>query len=90
MPLEQTNEAFDFEKYYNAVMDMIHSDGWKYLTSDLANNAVNINSVEQTKDAEDLAFRKGQLTVLANVLNLETQMQTLREQQEESEAEEAA
>ena len=80
----------EFETYYNAMMDLMGTDGWKYLIADLSNNAIAINSVEQTKDSEDLYFRKGQLTVIANLLNLEEQMELLRQQQEDEEKEEAA
>lgn len=75
----------DFEKYYNAMMDLFGSDGWNFLKNDLSNSAISINSVEHTKDLEDLYVRKGQLMVLANLLNLEDQMETLRQQQEEDE-----
>ena len=33
---------------------------------------LSINSVEATKDADDMYFRKGQLNVLAHLLNMET------------------
>ena len=48
------------------------SDGWKQLMQDFNNNAVQINSVEAVKDADDMYFRKGQLNVLAHLLNMET------------------
>jgi hypothetical protein len=48
------------------------TDGWKQLTSDFTNNANNINSIESTKDANDMYFRKGQLNVLAHLINMET------------------
>ena len=35
-----------------------------------------INSVENTKDSEDLFIRKGQLKVLAYLLNFENNMET--------------
>jgi len=59
---------------------------------DLMNNVSVINSVESAKDNEDLFFRKGQLAVIANMLNLETQLNAAEEQieQEESEESEAA
>lgn len=79
-------QALEFETYYNAVMDMLSSDGWKYLISDLTKNSVNINAVEFTKDAEDLYFRKGQLNVMANLLNLGEQLEILRKQQDEEAA----
>ena len=43
---------------------------------DFNNNAMQINSVEATKDSDDLYFRKGQLSVLAHLLNMETIVNT--------------
>lgn len=39
---------------------------------ELKNNALQINSVEVTKDVDDLNFRKGQLNILAFMLNMES------------------
>ena len=82
----------ELEKYYNNNREMFATDGWKTLMQDLMNNASVINSVESAKDNEDLFFRKGQLAVIANMLNLETQLNAAEEQieQEESEESEAA
>ncbi len=69
-------------------------DGWKQLQEDLQNNATVINSVELTKDNDDLRFRKGQLAVIASLLNLESQIEAAEEQAKEAaedeEVEEAA
>ena len=82
----------DLELYYRNASDMFVTEGWKTLMSDLAANANNINSVEHTKDGEDLHFRKGQLSIIANLLNLEAQIDAAEEQamQDEEEVEEAA
>ena len=77
------------ELYYRNMRDMFRSEGWKQLLEDLNSNAVLINSVEVTKDLEDLHFRKGQLSVMANILNLEAQIDTAEQQQLED-VEEAA
>jgi hypothetical protein len=69
--------------------DMFRSEGWKQLLEDLNSNAVLINSVELTKDVEDLNFRKGQLSIIANLLNLEAQLDTAEQQQLEDAQEEA-
>lgn len=87
MTVNTAEQKQEFEKYYNAMMDLFGSEGWNYLKNDLTVSAHNINSVENTKDLEDLYSRKGQLTVLANLLNLESQMETLRQQQEDEEKE---
>ncbi len=77
------------ELYYRNMKDLFRSKGWKQLLDDLSSNAVMINSVEVTKDLEDLHFRKGQLSVIANILNLEAQIDTAEQQQLED-AEETA
>lgn len=43
---------------------------------DFNNNALSINSIEAAKDADDMFFRKGQLNVLAHLLNMETIVRT--------------
>ena len=60
------------EKHYQNLKDMFRTDGWKVLMEELKNNALQINSVEATKDNEELNFRKGQLNILAFVLNMES------------------
>ena len=78
------------ELYYPNMRDMFRSEGWKQLLEDLNSNAVLINSVELTKDVEDLHFRKGQLLIIANLLNLEAQLDTAEQQQLEDAQEEEA
>lgn len=62
------------EEYYNKYFDLFPTDGWKQLIEELRQNAFAINSVEATKDKNDLYFRKGQLNVLAHLLNFEATM----------------
>lgn len=86
-------EDKDFEEYVMAMREMFRSEGWKYFQNDIRNSVPNVNSVEVTKDAEDLFFRKGQLAVMANILNLEAQLESVvdqRENAEEAVEEEAA
>ena len=59
------------QEYYDKYFSLFITSGWKQLIEDFANNALQINSVEATKDANDMYFRKGQLNVLAHLLNLE-------------------
>ena len=83
----------DLELYYRNASDMFITEGWKQLISDLTANANNINSVEYTKDGEDLHFRKGQLSVLASIITLETQLRAAEEQalsEEKEDQDEAA
>lgn len=73
----------ELEKYYRSFEEMFRSDGWKNLMEDIKGSADNVNSVEACKDDKDLYFRKGQLVVMANMLNLESQIETAKQQQEE-------
>lgn len=73
----------ELEKYYRSFEEMFRSDGWKNLMEDIKGSADNVNSVEACKDDKDLYFRKGQLVVMANILNLEAQIETAKEQQQD-------
>ena len=64
------------QEYYDKYFTLFITDGWKQLMQEFGDNAVQINSVEATKDADDMHFRKGQLNVLAHLLNLETIVKT--------------
>ena len=66
----------EVEEYYNKYFDLFRTEGWKQLIEELNQNAMLINSVENTKDSEDLFIRKGQLKVLAYLLNFENNMET--------------
>lgn len=68
------------EKYCEAMFEMMATDGWKILIEQFEENRTNINSVEWTKDNDDLRFRKGQLDVIALVLTLRDQVESLYEQ----------
>lgn len=59
------------EQYFNNYFDLFGTDGWKQLMEELNNNAVGVNNLQATKDSEDMYFRKGQLNVLASILNLQ-------------------
>ena len=82
-----SNDTQATEAYFRSMNDMVRSEGWKNLMNELTATANQVNSVELTKDAEDLAFRKGQLVILANLINLETQIANAQEQFEASQDE---
>jgi|TARA_R110000737_G_scaffold57776_2_gene83234 hypothetical protein len=73
----------ELEKFYRAYEEMFRTEGWKNLMEDLTQNALQINSIEACKDDKDLYFRKGQLSMVANLLNLKDQIETAQEQIEE-------
>ena len=64
------------EEYYSKYFDLFRTEGWRQLIEELKQNAMLINSVENTKDRDDLFIRKGQLKVLAYLLNFESNMET--------------
>ena len=70
------------EKYFRDLNDMFRSEGWKILLGDIQASAQGVNSIENTKDEQDLYYRKGQLAVINNILNLETQVSAAQEQAE--------
>jgi|TARA_E500000318_G_scaffold87030_1_gene83870 hypothetical protein len=64
------------QQYYDNYFTLFSTDGWKQLIEELKQNALVINSVEATKDSNDLYMRKGQINVLAYILNLESTTNT--------------
>ena len=62
----------ELEQYYNNYFDLFNTNGYKQLINELTNNAVAINNVDAIKDSNDMYFRKGQLNVLASLINFET------------------
>ena len=73
------------QEYYDNYFSLFLTNGWKQLMKDFGNNAVQINSVEATKDADDMYFRKGQLNVLAHLINMENIVSTNYEEANKSE-----
>lgn len=71
------------QQYYDAYFSLFITDGWKQLVEEFTTNAIQINSVEATKDVDDMNFRKGQLNILAHLLNLETIVNTNYEEASE-------
>ena len=52
----------ELQTHYDNYFNLFLQDGWRQLMEDFGANASQINSVEATKDSEDLQFRKGQPT----------------------------
>ena len=71
------------QEYYDNYFSLFSSAGWKQLMEEFSSNAFNINSVEATKDPDDMFFRKGQLNVLAHLINMESIVDTNYEEASE-------
>lgn len=61
----------ELEAYWSDIRAMMETDGWRRHCEELRTQAEVINSVEATVNAEDMWIRKGQLSVIATILNLE-------------------
>jgi hypothetical protein len=77
------------ETYFRHLNDMFRTEGWKIFLDDIRQGVANVNSVEMAKDEQDLYFRKGQLAVMANILNVEAQVAAAQAEAEEQEDAEA-
>ena len=74
----------ELEKYYRSFETMFRSKGWKNFKVDILKSANEINQEEACQDDKDLYFRKGQLSMAANILNLEAMIEQAKEQQAEA------
>lgn len=74
------------QKYFRNLRDMFASPGWKVFMEECQINAENIDRIEECKSLEDLWFRKGQLSALANILRLEGFMERAEIELEEEPA----
>jgi len=75
----------DTQEYYDNYFSLFSTAGWKQLMEEFSSNAFNINSVEATKDPDDMYFRKGQLNVLAHLINMESIVNTNYDQASDDE-----
>lgn len=82
-----TEEQANFEKVNRSFEEMFRTEGWKNLLEDLKNNGFQINNLDACKDLKDLHFRKGQLSIISSLLNLEEGLKTAKEQAEQEEVE---
>jgi hypothetical protein len=77
----------ELEAYYDDLREMFATAGWKHLIQDYNDNLLNVNSIVNTKDANDMWFRKGQANVILSIINLEENILLSQKQSENSNAE---
>lgn len=77
----------DLEKFFEDYRSLFRSDGWKLFTEELLVTLQAVDSVVAAKDEQDLYFRKGQLAVINNILNLENQIEVAADQAEQDDVE---
>tara|TARA_R110002110_G_scaffold253209_1_gene469096 strand:+ start:837 stop:1064 length:228 start_codon:yes stop_codon:yes gene_type:complete len=63
------------EKYWDDLRVMMLTDGWKALIEELIEKEGVVDSVRQTKDEADLNYRKGQLSIIASLVDLENSIE---------------
>ncbi len=78
----------ELETYFDNYNVLFNSEGFKQLVEELSRNATQLADIQTVKDAEDLFFRKGQVSAFATVINLEATITAAREQAEAEEQEE--
>ncbi len=72
----------ELEAYYDTYNELFNSKGFKQLTVDLEEQARQLADIQSVKDSDDLFFRKGQVAILAYILNLPDVVSNAREQAE--------
>lgn len=77
--MKHENNTEAMEEYYGSLKELFNVAGWKTLCTDLGNSFKVINDVQTVKDSDDLFFRKGQLAMMANIINLPEQVKNLEE-----------
>jgi hypothetical protein len=77
----------ELETYFDNYNVLFNSEGFKQLVEELSRNATQLADIQTVKDAEDLFFRKGQVSAFATVINLEATITAAREQAEAEEQE---
>tara|TARA_R110000803_G_scaffold54828_1_gene111644 strand:- start:3047 stop:3319 length:273 start_codon:yes stop_codon:yes gene_type:complete len=58
------------ERYYEVLLSLFLTDGWKQLKEEFTKNFLDLNKVTNVK-VEHVDYVKGQLNILHNLINLE-------------------
>lgn len=75
----------ELETYYNTFLDLFAYSGWKQLLEELETTVDQLNDLRSIQDAQDLAFRQGQLEAILTILNFETSVRKAIDTIEEDE-----
>ena len=67
------------EIYFDNYFTLFNEAGWKQLVKDFEAMGHLINQVELTSTVDELNFKKGQLNIIAQILNLETTTSATKE-----------
>ena len=72
------------EKYFAAMKEMFNSEGWKYFTEELRENAHVISDLQNVSDEKDLFHKRGKLDTIGLILNFPDTLKRAEEEQDES------
>jgi len=62
----------DDRTYYKNRTDLFESDGWRDLVEELENLEAQTNQLDSVESEKDLWFARGQLSILRQILSMET------------------
>ena len=68
----QTHLDDKTKQFYRARQDLIEQDGWRDLVEELKNLEEIYNKLDSAESEKDLWFAKGQLSILRQIIALET------------------
>jgi hypothetical protein len=68
----QTQLDDQTKQFYRARQDLIEQDGWRDLVEELKNLEEIYNKLDSAESEKDLWFAKGQLSILRQIIALET------------------
>ena len=72
----------ELEAYFHNYIELFNTQGFKQLVDELKQNTAQLSDIQSVKDSEELFFRKGQVTALTMIINLESTIVAAREQAE--------
>lgn len=72
----------ELEAYFDNYIELFNTQGFKQLVDELKQNTAQLSDIQSVKDSEELFFRKGQVTALTMIINLESTIIAAREQAE--------
>lgn len=72
----------ELEAYFDNYIELFNTEGFKQLVDELKQNTAQLSDIQSVKDSEELFFRKGQVTALTMIINLESTIVAAREQAE--------
>lgn len=59
------------QEYYESLLNLFATDGWKKFQEDMRNSLENLNNIQTVNSAEEFWLRKGQVDTLSFIVNYE-------------------